>query len=66
MTRTLPLVVLLLLLSSAPGLPSAEGAEPVVGERHPELRLPSIDGKQDLSLRALVGKKVLLIQFASW
>ena len=66
MTRTLPLVVLLFLLSAAPGMPSAEGAEPTVGQLHPEIRLPTIDGKQNVSLRALVGKKVLLIQFASW
>ena len=47
-------------------LPVATAAEPVVGKSHPSLRLPTIDGKQTIDLRALAGKKVLLIQFASW
>lgn len=40
--------------------------EPRVGELHPELRLPTLDGAETISLRALRGKRVLLLQFASW
>lgn len=45
---------------------SALAGEPEVGELYPELRLPTIDGSQTISIRGLRGKKVLLIEFASW
>lgn len=38
----------------------------VVGEKHPELRLPTIDGGRTLGLSQFRGKKILLIDFASW
>ena len=37
-----------------------------VGEMVPNVRLPTIDGKETVSLYGLRGKKTLLIQFASW
>ncbi len=40
--------------------------EPVIGKLHPDLRLPTIDGKRTIRLSDLRGKKVMLIQFASW
>ncbi len=61
--RTLaPALALLVLLAAAP----THAKEPKVGDRHPEIRLPTIDGKETVSLRSLVGKRVLLLQFASW
>ena len=36
------------------------------GQPLPDLELPTIDGKQTINLADLGGKKVLLIQFASW
>lgn len=44
-------------------LPSA--ADVRVGEAFPDLRLPTIDGGT-LSLSSLRGRKLLLIEFASW
>ena len=42
-------------------------AEPwKVGEMVPNVRLPTIDGKETVGLHGLRGKKILLIQFASW
>jgi hypothetical protein len=46
--------------------PPARAGEPTLGQPHPEVRLPTIDGRDTLSLQALRGSKVLLIQFASW
>ena len=40
-------------------------AGPEVGKPYPPTRLPTLDGKT-LDLRSLRGKKVLLIEFASW
>ena len=37
-----------------------------VGEMVPNVRLPTIDGRETVSLYGLRGMKVLLIQFASW
>ena len=60
------LLLLVLCVSAGALLPRASAEEPRVGKRHPALRLPTIDGKETIDLRALAGKKVLLIQFASW
>jgi peroxiredoxin len=47
--------------------PLQAGADaPKVGERHPDFTLPSIATGKPLSLSDFRGKKVLLIQFASW
>ena len=45
---------------------SAESYAPKVGERHPDFTLPRIDDGAPVSLSNFRGKKVLLIQFASW
>ena len=62
------MVVLLLglFMTSLPDLPAADAKEPIVGEPHPLLRFPTIDRKQTIDLRDYLGKKVVLIQFASW
>ncbi|MGE0758987.1 MAG: hypothetical protein AB7F89_06995 [Pirellulaceae bacterium] len=39
---------------------------PRVGERHVNFTLPAIDDGRPISLEQLRGKKVLLVQFASW
>jgi hypothetical protein len=39
---------------------------PKVGERHPDFTLPTIGERTPTSLSNFRGKKVLLIQFASW
>jgi hypothetical protein len=45
---------------------SAESYAPRVGQRHVEFTLPSIHDGKPVSLAQFRGKKVLLIQFASW
>jgi peroxiredoxin len=45
---------------------SAASYAPKVGEKHPDFTLPSIDDGAPVSLSNFRGKKVLLIQFASW
>ena len=37
-----------------------------VGERHPDFTLPAIGDRTPVTLSNFRGKKVLLIQFASW
>jgi hypothetical protein len=59
-----PLLLLALAALSHP--PAAQSANPwTVGAPVPELELPTIDGGR-LALSALRGKRVLLIEFASW
>ncbi len=41
-------------------------SEAKVGERHAEVRLPTIDRVETIALSDYRGKKVLLIEFASW
>ena len=57
-------IVLLCLLAASPR--PALAKKPRVGERVAALRLPTIDGTQTVDLRDLRGKRVLLIEFASW
>ena len=45
---------------------SAASYAPKVGQRHPDFTLPRIGDRSPVSLSSLRGKKVLLIQFASW
>jgi len=45
---------------------SAASYAPKVGERHPDFTLPAIGNRAPVSLSDFRGKKVLLIQFASW
>ncbi len=44
----------------------AEPYAPQVGQRHPEFVLPTIGEGKPVSLSQFRGKKILLIQFASW
>jgi peroxiredoxin len=45
---------------------SAASYAPKVGEKHPDFTLPRIGDGAPVSLSDFRGKKVLLIQFASW
>ncbi len=36
------------------------------GEVHPQILLPTLDGKQVVALSRFRGRKLLLVQFASW
>jgi peroxiredoxin len=44
----------------------AKAAAPKVGERHADFTLANIADGKPVSLSDLRGKKVLLVQFASW
>ena len=57
-----------LVAALAAAAPAGEG-EPAlaeIGDVLPDLRLPTIDGEQTIQLSDYRGKKVLLIEFASW
>jgi hypothetical protein len=45
---------------------SAASYAPKVGETPPDFALPAIGDRTPVSLSSFRGKKVLLIQFASW
>lgn len=47
-------------------LAMATPAEPQLQERFPAFRLPTVDGASVHDLRDYRGRKVLLIDFASW
>jgi len=53
------------MLASTPMAPAATYA-PKIGQRHPDFTLPAIGDRTPVSLSDFRGKKVLLIQFASW
>jgi hypothetical protein len=54
----------LALTALAPG--GVSQYSPKVGQRHPDFTLADITTSAPISLSDLRGKKVLLIQFASW
>ena len=54
------------LLLGSTSVATAAPYAPKVGERHPDFTLPTIDNRTPISLSSFRGKKVLLIQFASW
>jgi hypothetical protein len=56
-------VAILFLTADPGGIPAAPLA---VGDRHPDFTLPTITDGRPISLSDYRGKKVLLIQFASW
>ena len=60
------LMVLLAVMLCATRKISAMADQPQVGERYPDFTLPNIDDGKAVSLSDYHGKKVLLIQFASW
>ena len=43
-----------------------DGYPPRPGERHPDFTLPNIEDGAAISLAQYRGRKLLLIQFASW
>ena len=47
-------------------LPPAAADVPAVGQPFPALVLPTVDRQQVLSLDGFRGRKVLLLEFASW
>jgi hypothetical protein len=59
------LLLTLVGLGSAGPAP-ADGPAPQVGRRHAEFTLPDIRTGKPVALADFRGKKVLLIQFASW
>lgn len=58
--------VFALLGPGAGALAQDRSQAPAVGELLPDLELPTIDGAQVIRLSELRGKRLLLIQFASW
>ena len=58
-----PLLAILLAATAVQDRP-ALGMQ--VGRMHPDFLLPTIDGKEYGNLSQFRGKKVLLINFASW
>lgn len=59
-------LAVLLLVAAATMTARAESYSPRVGERHGNFTLPTIEDRRPVSLEQFRGKKVLLIQFASW
>lgn len=53
-----------LLTAGSPG--AGEPYAPQVGQPHPNFVLPRLDNRKPVSLSEFRGRKVLLIQFASW
>ena len=51
---------------SAANLMAVPSYPPRVGELHPDFVLPRIDNRLPMSLSQFRGKKILLINFASW
>jgi hypothetical protein len=64
-------ILLSTLLASFASAAAVTAAEtPVVGREvgqvYPQIVLPSLDGKQPIALSEFRGKKVILIEYASW
>ncbi len=64
MVKLLSLPVALIACSLAAA--QAKGAAPAVGQPHVGFTLPDLHTGKPVSLAEFRGKKVLLIQFASW
>ena len=60
------LTLALLVIVAATSAANAEPYAPTVGQRHPDFTLADIQTGKAVSLVDFRGKKVLLIQFASW
>lgn len=65
MSRSHLFSLALLLTAAGIGTP-ATAAPPNVGDRHPDFTLSGIADGKPVALSDFRGKKVLLIQFASW
>jgi hypothetical protein len=63
-------VVIAMLLGTLAAASDGAAEMPVVGREvgqvFPQVVLPSLDGKRPLALSEFRGKKVILIEFASW
>jgi len=59
-------VVTIVVTTAPPAGGLAQKVGRKVGDMHPEIVLPSLDGKRNDALSQFRGKKVLLVQFASW
>ncbi len=59
-------ILAVLLLTRISAAADQQAYHPRVGEEHTNFTLPAIDDGRPLSLEQLRGRKVLLIQFASW
>lgn len=64
--RKMILGVALVAAMSASPRAAARAGEIGVGKPYPEIRLPTVEGDRTLSLSSFRGRKVLLIEFASW
>ncbi len=64
--RRLSAILLTLLGCELPLSALADGPAAKTGQRHVEFTLPDIETGKPVSLSDFRGKKVLLIQFASW
>jgi len=64
--RVNPFAVVLVAASIIPSFVCVAEYQPKLGEYHPEFTLPDIATGKPVSLSDFRGKKVLLIQFASW
>lgn len=58
-------IFVLLAVSNFIAVANAQYA-PQVGAPHPDFRLPRISDRKAVSLSDYRGKKILLVQFASW
>ncbi len=58
----LPTACLLMLAQGAWAAPYP----PKVGQPHPQIILPTLDGERVIALSTFRGRKVLLVHFASW
>lgn|GEM_PF-2133846 len=64
--RGLSLAAAVLLLGQVSSVSGQSPYAPEVGSQHVDFRLPRISDRKPVSLSDYRGKKVLLIQFASW
>ncbi|MCP3917552.1 MAG: hypothetical protein GY711_18565 [bacterium] len=62
----LPLMALALSATSTAGVQDESAVGFAKGRFLPDLELPTIDGERTVRLSSLRGKKLLLVQFASW
>ena len=65
-TRFPAFSVLLLAGLLVPGARAQDDITPKSGQPFPEIAFPTLGGGAPVSLQSFKGKKVLLIQFASW
>ena len=54
------------LLAALAASPSEPEVGTALGQRFPDLELPLVDGSGSLRLSDLRGRRMLLIEFASW